>query len=73
MLNEVEIVKAKSLNDKYDFLRRSLISYYSRCMNVEESQQRHYSVPFSDFSEMMKFYEDMFYKFLREEYRNDNR
>lgn len=72
-LSEKQIQNEYKLSDRYDFLRRSLISYYTKCRNVDISQQKHFFVPFHDFYEMMKFYENMYYKFLREEYKDDNR
>lgn len=56
------------LNAKYDFLRRSVISYYSRCMNVPEDQQKQFQVP-CGFDEIMKFTKDLFYNYIREDYK----
>lgn len=52
-----------SLNARYDFLRRSVISYYSRCMSVPEEQKKHYPVP-CGFDEIMKFTKDLFFNYI---------
>lgn len=68
--------KENLLNLKYDFLRRSVISYYARCMNETDTiQQKHYNVP-CDFEQLMSFVKDLFYAYLQQEYKgiikNDN-
>lgn len=57
-----------TLNARYDFLRRSVISYYSKCMNMSEVEQKHNPVP-CDIAELLKFTKDLFYNYLREEYK----
>lgn len=62
MLNNSEL----KLNAKYDFLRRSVISYYCRCMKIEdEREQRHNPVP-CGFDEIMKFVKDLFYNYVKD-------
>lgn len=67
MLNNNELL----LNKKYDFLRRSVISYYARCSSIDSSdpQSKHDTIPFKDFADAMSFLKDVFYSYLQNEYK----